>query len=123
MQMFTKIFIPDISVSCIIGVKPEERVESQPVRISVALWADVTRAGMSDDIGDTVDYGALCRAITAETEYSSYHLLEALAEHISQVCLRDPRVKKARVMVKKPRALKSAQYAAVEIMRMRSDHA
>ena len=117
----TKIHLRGIMTSCIIGVKPEERMRTQPIEIDVWLWAGAASAGRTDDLADTVDYGALSRLIVKEAEQSSFHLLEALAEHIVRLCLHDPRVKQARVRVKKPQALKSGRYAAVEITRMQGD--
>ncbi len=113
----TKISLRGIMASCIIGVKPEERVLAQPVEIDVMLWADAAHAGKTDNLADTVDYGALCRLIVKEAEQSSFQLVEALAEHTAGLCLGDPRVIEARVRVKKLQALKSGRYAAVEIVR------
>ncbi|HOF88075.1 MAG TPA: dihydroneopterin aldolase [Armatimonadota bacterium] len=50
---------------------------------------------------------------------SAYHLVEALAERIAALCLDDPRVRRARVRVEKPGALRFARSVGVEITRER----
>ena len=47
-------------LTAICGVLPEERDRAQPLEIDLDLWADLSAAGRSDDLADTVDYGAVC---------------------------------------------------------------
>ena len=118
-----RIHIADLLVRCIVGTNPEERAKPQDVVINVTLHADLRAAGRSDRIEDTVDYRRLKERIVEMVEASHFLLVEALAEAISDVCLSDPRVRKARVRVEKPTALRFARTVGVEIERERSDHA
>ena len=118
-----RIHIADLLVRCIVGTNPEERAKPQDVVINVTLHADLRAAGRSDRIEDTVDYRSLKQRIVEMVEASHFFLVEALAEAISDVCLSDPRVLKARVRVEKPTALRFARTVGVEIERERSDHA
>ena len=44
------------------GVLPEERDRAQPFSVDMVAWVDMEAAQQSDDLADTVDYGALAQA-------------------------------------------------------------
>lgn len=44
--------------------------------INVVMHADLTKAGQTDSIDDTVDYKRITKAILAAIEPSSYNLIE-----------------------------------------------
>jgi len=113
------ILLQDLLVRTIIGVRDDERARPQDVIINVTLCTDTRAAGASDDVADTVDYGAVARAVVALAESSRYHLLEALAEAVARLCLEHPRVAAVRVRVDKPRGLRYGRAAGVEIERRR----
>lgn len=115
------ILIDDLSVRCILGVKPDERREKQDVVISLALAADLREAGRSDSLEHAIDYRAIKKRIVREVEASSYQLVEALAERIAALCLEDGRIVEARVKVQKPGSLRFARTAGVEIVRARGE--
>ncbi len=113
------IHIRDLQLRCVLGVLPEERREKQDVVINITLYADLSKAGASDRLEDTVDYKKIKKAVLAVTEHSSYYLVEALAEKIAAICLEDRNVMRAIVTVDKPGALRFARSVAVEISRTR----
>ncbi len=112
-----KITIHDIELRCIVGVYPEERHEKQDVVVTVTLHADLTRAGKSDDVNDTVDYKSVKKTIVDMVESSSYQLIEALAQAVADACLAFDGVERVDVRVEKPGALRFARTVAVEISR------
>ena len=83
------------------GATPEERHRAQPFEVDVELELDLTRAGESDDLADTVDYGAICESVARVVHSESFHLLERLATRIAEVCCADRRVRAAAVEVRK----------------------
>jgi dihydroneopterin aldolase len=111
--------VRDLRVACVIGTTEAERSRKQDVLVSFTLWLDLRRAGGSDLLEDTVDYGELSGRVTALLETSSFHLLEALAEAVASACLRDPRVRRVEVEAVKPRAVPLAASAGVRITRER----
>lgn len=115
-----RILVKDLMVRCIIGVDDEERREKQDVLMNLSLDADLRKAGKSDEFADTVDYRSIKKEIVAMAEGSSYHLVEALAERVAEICLSRPGVRVARVTVEKPAALRFARTVAVEITRSRA---
>ena len=83
------------------GVLPEEQTRPQPFEVDVELVVDVSAAGASDNLEDTVDYSAVCEAVSRVVSSEQYRLLERLASRIAEVCRSDPRVMSAIVEVRK----------------------
>jgi len=115
-----RILIKDLLARCIIGVNDDERREKQDVVINVALYADLRPAARSDRFEDAIDYRALKKRILSVVESSQYHLVEALAERIAELCLENPDVQRAQVTVEKPSALRFARSVGVEVTRDRT---
>lgn len=112
-----KIHIRDLQLRCVVGIYPEERTSKQDIIINVTLHADYREACRSDNIGDTVDYKRVKKAIVKMVEASEFFLVEKLAEEVARICLADARVRRADVSVDKPGALRFARSVAVEISR------
>ncbi len=115
-----KIRIEDLHLRCIIGINPEEREKQQDVLFQITLHADLSAAGRSDDVADTVNYKTIKLEIMDFVQSSSFGLLERLAEEVAQICLKDKRVQRADVRIDKPGALRFARTVSVEISRDRS---
>jgi len=86
------------------GVFDFERAEGQDFVIDVELELDTRVAAASDELDDTVDYGALATGLAQVIEGEPVNLIETLAERLADVCLRDKRVSAATVTVHKPLA-------------------
>jgi len=108
-----EIRIENLRLRTIIGVKPRERLRRREVRVSLAIFIGARRAARTDSIDDTVDYAALADRIRREAEKSRFRLLEALAEHVLQVVLSWPKVRRAEVEVAKPGALGRCESVSV----------
>jgi dihydroneopterin aldolase len=88
----------------IVGVLPHEQAHAQPLELDLDIALDLAAAGTSDDLADTVDYGALCDVAEEVVTTTSYALLEALAEHVaSAVLAADTRIDAVTVSVRKLR--------------------
>ena len=85
------------------GVLPEEQTRAQPFAVDLELTVDLEAAGRSDDLADTVDYGAVIDAVIRVVEQERYQLVERLAARIGEVCREDTRVTAAVVTVRKLR--------------------
>jgi dihydroneopterin aldolase/D-erythro-7,8-dihydroneopterin triphosphate epimerase len=117
--MTDMIHIRDLLLRTIIGINEEERRNRQDVLINVTLYADTRAAGLSDEIDDAVNYRTITKQIIKLVEESSFFLVEKLAAEIAGICVKDPRVERARVRVEKPGALRFARSVGVEIERTR----
>lgn len=69
------------------GLLAEERHRAQPFEIDLDLEVDMRAAGPSDDLADTVDYGAITAAVAAEVAGPPADLLEHLAHRIASAAL------------------------------------
>ena len=116
-----RIHIRDLRLRCIVGVYPEERDKTQDVTLQITLHADLQRAGRSDRLADTVDYKAIKLRIVKMVEASSFVLIERLAQAVADICLSHEAVRRVRVVVAKPGALRYARTVAVEIVRDRPE--
>ena len=85
------------------GALPEEQERRQPLEIDLDVVADLARAGASDALGDTIDYGALAAAVEAVVTGERFTLLERLAQRIAEVVLDAPAVVSVTVSVRKLR--------------------
>ncbi len=114
-----RILISGLRAMGVHGVLPEEQVRPQPFEVDVELIVDVSAAGESDDLDDTVDYAAVCDAVNRIVSTEQYRLLERLASRIAEVCRADPRVVGAVVEVRKlhPPVYAMLDYVAVRVER------
>jgi dihydroneopterin aldolase len=106
-----------------LGVSADERAEPQALEVDLEVEADLSRAGRSDDLADTVDYGPLVALVRARVEERSYRLLEALAQDIASGALdAAPASSAVTVRVRKLAVPLDADidHAEVEIRRSRS---
>lgn len=79
---FDAIHIRDLRIPTHIGWTDEERADPQIVSLDIALHADLSKAGMSDDLADTVDYDALIRELDTLVRSSKARLMEHLCEEV-----------------------------------------
>jgi dihydroneopterin aldolase len=92
-----------LRASGICGALPEERDRPQPLEIDAEIEADLSIAGRSDDLDDTVDYGALAAGLERVVVAEQFMLLERLAQRLCEVVLDDPRVTGVTISVRKLR--------------------
>jgi 7,8-dihydroneopterin aldolase/epimerase/oxygenase len=86
------------------GVREAERGEGQEFIIDAVLWLDTRPAAARDDLGCTVDYGALADRLAGLAGAPPVQLIETLAERLAAACLSEPRVEQAEITVHKPHA-------------------
>lgn len=119
--MMDQVLISDLVARGIIGLNEWEREKPQEILINIVLFTDLRKAGVSDDIHDSVNYRTIAKRAMAHAESAGRLTVEALAADLAQICLEDPRVQKARVRVEKPGAVRFARSVGVEIERTRED--
>ena len=86
------------------GVLASERVEGQDFVVDCELDVDTRRAAASDDVADTVDYGAVAAALAQVVAGEPVDLIETLAQRLADTCLGFPGVQTVRLTVRKPSA-------------------
>lgn len=98
-----RILLRGLRVMAFCGVLPEEQARRQPFEINAEVVTDMSAAGVSDDLADTIDYGALTDQLADLVETGRFALLEYFSQRIAEVLLVDPRVTEVTVEVLKLR--------------------
>jgi dihydroneopterin aldolase len=90
--------------------------------VDLAVEADLARAGRTDDVADTIDYGPLIALVGEVVEGSSFRLLEAIAATIADRVLDLTPASAVTVRVRKLAVPVDADldWAQIEIRRERS---
>jgi dihydroneopterin aldolase len=102
------------------GVLAAERRDGQLFSADIALHLDTRGAARSDDLRDTVDYGTLVGRVKRAIESDPVDLVETLAQRLADICLEDPRVRRAEVTLHKPGAPIEATFTDVTLTIVRS---
>lgn len=112
-----------LSLECVLGVFPDERNREQPVRVDLRMGLDLTPAGRSASIQDTIDYDRVANEIAALLRFRQYRLLENAAHEVAAMLFGvHPALEEVELLLTKPQALTGrAQAAAVRIHRRRED--
>ncbi len=86
------------------GALPEEKDRAQPFEVDLDLAVDLVRAGRTDSLADTVDYGVVSAAVERVVGGERHRLLERLATRIADDVLAvDSRIASVTVTVRKLR--------------------
>lgn len=111
--------IKNLRLRTIIGLNPWEKLEAQSLILNVELEFDGSRATISDNINDTIDYRSISNALIKHVDTNRYELIEALAGNLLELIMEDARVTRARLEIDKPKALSSADSTSVEVSAIR----
>ena len=117
-----RIRIVDLEIFANHGVFPEENTLGQKFLVSATLYADLRPAGESDELADSIDYGAVCRLIDRTMREQTSKLIEHAAERVASAILGEyPAVAHVTIELKKPWAPVGMPlaYASVVIERSR----
>lgn len=117
------IFIRELRAEAWIGIYEWEKLKPQTLDFNLEIGLDTHRAGESDNIRDTVDYGKVVERIHADLKEQHFKLLEALAEHISQVILHDFKAQWVKISVAKIAHIRGVKLVGVTISRARDGRA
>lgn len=117
-----KITLPQMEFMACHGVFPEEKQTPQLFRIGVEMVLDLTAAGASDDLTQTVNYGEVYLRIKQLVEGNTFNLIETLATKIAEEILKNKGIELVTARVEKAGAQVTPEIAipaCVEITKMR----
>lgn len=122
MERMDRIFIKDLLVRGIVGIKPDERANRQDILVNATFWADTRPAALSDQIDDTVNYRSAAKAMIAHIESEGPQLVERLAADLVRICFdSDPRIQAVELSVEKPGAVRFSRSVGLTIYRTRDE--
>jgi 7,8-dihydroneopterin aldolase/epimerase/oxygenase len=102
------------------GVFDHEKRDGQDFLIDVTVWMDLAAAASSDDLTDTLDYGALAQTAADIVAGPPRDLIETVAAEIADAVLADARVREVEVTVHKPSAPIPLTFGDVAVVAHRS---
>lgn len=118
-----KLFIREMRADAWIGVYEWEKITPQTLDFNIEIGLDTHRAGASDRIADTIDYGAVIERIRADLRQTHFKLLEALAEHIAALILHDFNATWVKVSIAKIAHLRGVRQVGIALERSRAGEA
>jgi 7,8-dihydroneopterin aldolase/epimerase/oxygenase len=102
------------------GVFDHERRDGQDFVVDVTVWLDLSAAAASDDLADTLDYGALAQRVAAIVAGPPFDLIESVVARVADDVMADPRVQAAEVVLHKPQAPIPLEFADVAVVTRRT---
>ena len=117
------IYIEGLRVFAYHGVFPQEKRDGQEFVLDLTLGLDLTCAGETDRLEDTLNYAQAAETAVAAMTAASYDLIERAASAVAQALLGTfPSLCEVTVRLSKPHAPVDATFRniAVEITRSRA---
>jgi dihydroneopterin aldolase len=102
------------------GVFEHERTDGQDFVVDITVWIDLVDAAASDDLSDTVDYGALAGRAAAIVAGPPRNLIETVSAEIADDVMSDERVHAVEVVLHKPNAPIPLAFNDVAVVARRS---
>ena len=111
------VLIEGLEIRTVIGIYDWEREIRQTVRLDIEMAWDISKAGQTDDIADTLDYKAVSKRLIEFVESSSFGLIEKLAESCANIILQEFQVPWLRLKMSKPLKYLGMDCASIVIER------
>jgi len=111
------VLIEGLEVRTVIGIYDWEREIRQTVRLDLEMAWDISKAGKTDNIEDTLDYKSVSKRLIDFVEASEFGLIESLAEHCAMIIIHEFHVPWLRLKMSKPGAVRGSENVAVLIER------
>lgn len=114
-----RVLIRGLRAQTRIGLHDEEQERLQPVVIDLVAERRHLAACVSDAVGDTIDYATVRARVLEHLRGHGRRLLEALAEDLAEILLREFGADWVRVQIVKPRKFEDVDAVGVCIERRR----
>ena len=119
-----KMIIKGLEIFAHHGVMQEEKENGQKFVLDITATLDLTKAGQTDNLNDTVNYAKMIGTITAVFLSEKNDLIERAAERVADSLLKNyEKIKSVTVFIKKPEAPINAdfEYVGIEITKTRGN--
>lgn len=107
--------VRNLRLRTFIGFNPEETAKRQDVVINLEIDYAISGNVLDDRVEDALDYKALTKAVIAHVEDGRFLLLEKLVADVLGICSAHPAVRRARVTIDKPHALRFADSVSLAL--------
>lgn len=112
---FATIRISNLRLRTYIGFNPEERIKQQDVVINIEISYEVDQGILDDDVHAALDYKVITKKVINHVGDGEFLLLEKLVADVLVICSEHPTVKRARVTIDKPHALRFADSVSLTL--------
>jgi dihydroneopterin aldolase len=102
------------------GVHESEKTLGGKFEVDLELFKDLSKAGQTDNLNDTLDYEKIYKTVNNCTKNNKFYLIEKLAERIAKSVLRKYKTDKVIVRVRKPNAPVKGVLDTVEVELIRT---
>ena len=103
------IYVSRLPLLSLVGVYLHEKENPQPLYLDLVITISLSDAAESDDLEDTLDYGALCHDIQAAAAREHCNLIEKRLTDLLEIVLWDDRVAEVMGRLYKPGAVPGAE--------------
>ena len=117
MKKMDKVIIRDLKIETIVGLYSWERVARQVLWFDIDLATCIRQAAMDGDLAHTIDYSAVCDAVTQMVQAQEFRLIETLAENVAAMIQQSFGVEWLRLAVYKVDVLTNVRRVGIEIER------
>ena len=111
------VFVKDLRFKTIVGIWDWERQMPQTVSIDLEMGWDNTVPAQSEDLSDALDYKSVSKRVKAFVQEKKFQLVEAAAEGIAAMVMKEFGVPWIRVAIHKPFAVTGSKSVGVVVER------
>ena len=86
------------------GVHESEKALGGKFEVDLDIYKDLSKAGESDDLIDTLDYESVYKTVYNCIKRNKFYLIEALAERIAKSIIKKYKIERVVIKVRKPHA-------------------
>ncbi len=118
-----EIRIDNLEVYAYHGVYPEENEQGQEFYVNAVLYTDTRRAGLSDELELSTNYGEVCHFISEWMQQHTCKLIETVAENLAkEILFNFPLVQEVTIEIRKPEAPVGLPFESVSVRINRGWH-
>lgn len=124
-----EIELSGLTVDCIVGVYPSERLTPQPLHLDLTLYLDTRHAARGGGLAATVDYARLAGELRFLLESCRFLLLETAADALCSYILAPATqdaphadIEAVRLRLTKPKARAGGAIPSLSVVRERADY-
>jgi D-erythro-7,8-dihydroneopterin triphosphate epimerase len=107
--------IRNLRLRTFIGFNPDETTKQQDVVINIEIAYAIGGSVLDDRVEDALDYKVITKQVIEHVEEGRFLLLEKLVADVLGICSAHPAVRRARVTIDKPHALRFADSVSLTL--------
>ena len=112
--------IKNLRLRTFIGFNAEERTKRQDVVINIEIDYLISPLVLEDEVNEALNYKTITKQVIDLVENGKFLLLEKLVSDVLKVCSHHPSVRRAKVSIDKPHALRFADSVSLSMSYLNS---